>query len=265
VLELRIGGLPFPHGRPDGQWHYRHAVRQEGPTDLDRQAVADFLDYEEANGRTVVVVADPSLSDWREWGRPALRPVPGSCPTQCCSHVYAEGCGARLLCHGTPARTLADILNQGVLYSSTTLTERTAEDLACSSSWGEPPDYFDYVMLANGRCVAPEAVALSRLMARDLVPADLGPGYPPAARLYFTWDTLAALPDVCFDGVHPIKVRNELPLDETLVAVVVPEGTDVELLPSEFADRVIRVAAQDPSPEAWASRATRAALQLLTQ
>lgn len=262
MLELRVGGLPFPHGGPDGEWRYRHAVWREGPTDLDRQAVADFLDYEEANGRTVAVIVDPALSDWREWGRPAVRPVPGSCPTQCCSHVYSEGCSALLMCHGAPVSALADILDQGVLRASTTLTGRTGQDLSGSSSWGEPPDYFDYVMLANGRCLAPEAVALSRLVGRDLVPADLSPGYPPAARLYFRWDTLAALQGASFDGVHPVKVRSELPLDETLVGVVVPDGTDVESFPTRFADRVVAIPAQDPSPEEWATRAATEASQL---
>jgi hypothetical protein len=46
-------------------------------------------------------------------------------------------------------------------------------------------------MLANGRCQAPEAVALSRSLGGDLVPSDLRSGYPPAVRFYFSWRTLA--------------------------------------------------------------------------
>jgi hypothetical protein len=30
LLELAIGGLPFPHGGPDGRCRYRHAVRPDG-------------------------------------------------------------------------------------------------------------------------------------------------------------------------------------------------------------------------------------------
>jgi hypothetical protein len=45
VLELRSGGLPLPHRGADGGWRYRHALRREGPTALDRQAVADFIGY----------------------------------------------------------------------------------------------------------------------------------------------------------------------------------------------------------------------------
>ena len=43
-------------------------------------------------------------------------------------------------------------------------------------------------MLANGRCTAPEAVAFSRVVGRDLVPADLVAGYRPPVRFYFAWD-----------------------------------------------------------------------------
>jgi hypothetical protein len=46
VLELRRGRLPFPHGDPAGQWRYRHAIRPEGPTELDHQTVSDFVTYE---------------------------------------------------------------------------------------------------------------------------------------------------------------------------------------------------------------------------
>lgn len=51
VLELWSGGLPFPHRGADGVWRYRHALRPEGPTALDCQAVTDFLCYETCYGR----------------------------------------------------------------------------------------------------------------------------------------------------------------------------------------------------------------------
>ena len=90
VLELRSGGLPFPHGGAGGVWRYRHALRPEGPTALDRQAVTDFLSYETSYGRCVEVVADPGLADWQTWPAAERRPNPGDFASRCCTHAYAR-------------------------------------------------------------------------------------------------------------------------------------------------------------------------------
>jgi hypothetical protein len=234
VLELRSGGLPFPHRGADGIWRYRHAVRPEGPTALDRQAVTDFLGYETGCGRHVEVMADPGLADWRAWPAAEPRPNPGDFRTQCCTHVYPGGCTARLVCHGTPAA-----------------------ELAAASTWGEPLDYFEHVMLANGRCTAPEAVAASRSSGRDLVPADIGPGYVPAVRFYFDWQALARLPGARFDGVHPVKLHHQLRLDDVLVAVVVHASQEHLLATTagRFGDRLAVLSVERPSPQDWATAA----------
>lgn len=211
TLELSVGGLPFPHGREDGTWFYRHAVRPEGHSALDEQVVFDFLSYERGHRRTVSVAADPFLSDWETWIEPAQRPAPGDFAIQCCTHAYPEGCRSRLVCHGAPTAAALRILNDGVLRSASDATGRDGSELAAASTWGEPPDYFDHVMFANGRCTAPEAVALSRAIGRDLVPSDLSPGYTPAVRFYFEWSDLAVREDARFDGVHPIKIERSHP------------------------------------------------------
>jgi hypothetical protein len=117
VLELAVGGLPGARRGPNGEWWLRHAVRPEGPTPLDTQAVTDFLRYEASWGRTVSVIADDELSDWQTWPKPNGRLSLNGFATQCCSHVFAEGCGSELVCHGTPAATAALILNQGMIRS----------------------------------------------------------------------------------------------------------------------------------------------------
>lgn len=265
VLELMVGGLPFPHGGPNGEWRYRHAVRPEGPSPSDHQAVADFLTYETAHGRSVTVVADDALSDWETWRPPVDRPSPGAFASQCCSHAYAAGCGSELVCHGASAAVASQVLKKGVLLAATAVTGREGVDLAAVSTWGEPPDYFDYVMLANGKCTAPEAVAVSRSRGRDLVPSDLRPGYPPAVRFYFRWNTLTARQDAEFDGVHPVKMKRRLPLDEILVAVVVHAShRDVveRSSPARFLDRLIVLDVDNPVPDQWATAALTAAENL---
>ncbi len=262
TLELAVGGLPFAHGAEDGSWVYRHAVRPEGQTALDAQAVSDFRTYEAAHARPVTVVADPALSDWEHWAMPTTRPAPGDFAIQCCTHAYPDGCGSQLVCHGAPADVALRILGDGVLRPASSTTGRPAADLAAASTWGEPPDYFDHVMFASGRCTAPEAVALSRTIGRDLVPADLRPGYPPAVRFYFEWTELACRDDARFDGVHPVKIEGSLPLADTLRAIVVHD-TQREVvrdaLASAFADRVVVLGVEQPEPHRWATAANEAA------
>jgi hypothetical protein len=257
VLELQSGGLPFPHRGADGVWRYRHALRPEGPTALDRQAVTDFLGYETSYGRCVEVVAGPGLAGWRAWPEAAQRPNPAEFPAQCCAHAYPGGCTARLVCHGTPAAAAARILADGALRCAAAVTGRAAAELAAASSWGDPPDYFEHVMLANGRCTAPEAVAASRASGRDLVPADLKPGYVPAVRFYFGWQALARLPGARFDGVHPVKLHHELRLDDVLVAVVVhaSQRHRVAAAAGRFSDRLAVIGIERPSPQVWATAA----------
>jgi hypothetical protein len=264
VLELRVGGLPFPHGGQGGEWRYRHAVRPEGPTPLDHQAVADFLAYEAGRGRRADVVADPDLSGWSAWQAPKVRPDPGAFPVQCCTHVYPGGCAAALACHGAPAAAAARILADGALRPATEVTGRSTHDLAAASTWGEPADYFEHVMLANGRCTAPDAVAYSRVLGRDVTPADLTPGYPPAVRFYFRWRSLADHPGARFDGVHPVKILGGLRLDDGLVAVVAP-ASQRRLVTADagpLLDRVAFVETGRPSPQDWAVAALRAAQRL---
>jgi hypothetical protein len=264
VLELRMGGLPFPHGGQGGEWRYRHAVRPDGPTPLDHQAVTDFLAYEAGHGRHVNVVADPALTGWEGWRAPEVRPDPGAFPAQCCTHVYPGGCTAGLVCHGTPAAAAARILAGGMLRPATAVTGRSARDLAAGSTWGEPADYFGHVMLANGRCTAPEAVACSRVLGRDLTPSDLRPGYPPAVRFYFGWQALAAHPGARFDGVHPVKILGGVRLGDPLIAVVVHASQHhlITVGAGRLRDRVAFVDIDRPSPQDRAAAAFTAAQQL---
>jgi len=117
-------------------------------------------------------------------------------------------------------------------------------------------------MLANGRCIAPEAVAASRGLGRDLVPDDLRAGYRPAVRFYFDWSTLVSHADARFDGVHPVKIYGQLSLEECLVAFVIDVRDDhlVDLgRKSKYRDRLVEVEAFDPSSMNWSSAARTAA------
>ena len=138
-------------------------------------------------------------------------------------------------------------------------------ELVRGRTWGEPADYFEYVMFANGNCTAPEAVAYGHELKRDLVPTDLSPGYPPAVRFYFDWAQLANSTEACFDGVHLVKIGAEVPLVTMLVAAVIhmdewPAVADS--VPSELAERMVVFEMSNPTPEAWATAALAVAVEI---
>lgn len=151
------------------------------------------------------------------------------------------------------------ILRAREIWPSTGVTGRTSAELAAESSWGEPADYFEHVMFAHGRCTAPEAVAMSRRLGRDLVPTDLDAGYSPAVRFYVSWRVLLALPNSRFDGVHPMMTFGGLSLPDVLVAVAVhAEQTDPVLTVAPSWARIIVLDTPSPTPATWASAALEA-------
>lgn len=196
-------------------------------------------------------------------GDTAASPESKRPPGQCCTHVYIDGCNAPLVSHGTPAATASTILRSGQLLAAVDTSGRSAADMAAESTWGEPSDYFEYVMFANGRCTAPEAVARSRSLGRDVEPIDLRSGYPTAVRFYFDWSDLIAREDAAFDGVHPVKVRGPVELSDHLIAVVVHsrhEGVVAAAAESPVADRLCVLDLVDPPPHEWADAANAAAV-----
>jgi len=111
---------------------------------------------------------------------------------------------------------------------------------------GDPPDYYQYVCLGNGNCVAPDLVAASRREHRFVHAQELDRKFYPAVRFFFKTREMYNHPRATFDGIHTPKIKDCLELDPYLVAVVVPQvdGQGNPLVvesPREFADRIIRL------------------------
>jgi hypothetical protein len=82
---------------------------------------------------------------------------------------------------------------------------------------------------------------------------------------YFAWDALASRRDAVFDGVHPVKIRGQLPLDDVLVAVVV-HACEADVIAaagtSAVRDRTVVLDLSEPRPDEWARAALDAATKL---
>ena len=226
----------------------------DAPLPAELVGIADFVLYERANGRRVgfwigYESAVDSLIETIRTSKPPPpegRPIPDS---PLCCRPYRNGCSGALLCHGTSVGSVQAILESGQLRSKKLLSGMSQQELvayAKTENVGDPPDYYEYVMLGNGDCIAPDLVVAARRANRFVFRDDAARNFYPGARLFFRTREMFEHPRAAFDGVHPVKIRDALELDAYLVALVAPladeEGNPLVITsPEAFADRVIRL------------------------
>ena len=71
---------------------------------------------------------------------------------------------------------------------------------------------------------------------------DLSLGFTPGVRFYFRYDELAEHPGRVFDGVLPMKIKDEIDLHSWVYAIVIPmalKGELAHLVPENLRTRVI--------------------------
>ena len=67
---------------------------------------------------------------------------------------------------------------------------------------------------------------------------DLRADFTPGVRFYFRYEDLAEHPGRVFDGVLPMKIKDEIVLKDWLYAMVVPEGVPLDV-PEELKERTV--------------------------
>ena len=107
-----------------------------------------------------------------------------------------------------------------------------------------PADYFEYIMFSWGNCQAGDRLVMERKLGRFPDETDLSTNFTPGVRFYFKYDELVKHPKAIFDGVLPMKVKDELILADWVYAIIVPTylKEDVEpVIPGNLKDKVIYV------------------------
>ena len=231
LLVIADDPTPALLGLAGGLWCYvLPLLNPDTPGPFERQSICDFANYERSHGRTVgvwvgsekarpIVCAAACETPQTD---PAERVLPSQDNSICCRTYHPKGCDGRLLCHATTVTGAVGILKSGQILSKHRLTGIPLEQLAEDGTWGDPPDYFDYVALARGNCVAPDIVAISRQTGRDLSPEDADEVFYPGVRFFFDTRVVFNHPRGAWDGIHPLKVRDSLELDQYLYAIVAP-------------------------------------------
>ena len=231
---------------PNGPWSLILSLLDgERPSRHERQLCRDFIGYERAHGRKVALWVendDLRASFVQEAKAATAMPrledrdvAPGG--KACCFSGHQGGvCGDGLVAHATTVAAAQAIFDSGALLSKRGLIGSSSEALAKESGYGEPSEYFEYVMFWNGDCFGPEIVARVRALGREtlagLTPQDMDKA-PPGVRFFFDPNALMHHPGAAWDGAHTVKIRDRLELEPYLVAAVVPrsssDGSEIKL------------------------------------
>ena len=228
---------------------YKNLPNYPEISDWELRNIIEFMEYEEANGRSCTVECEdrqPVERIFRAWenkeiyrnvARPTLQ-------TECTACPYRKGCVTRFVCHTTSAENAARIFESGKLLSAVRARGVPVEELVkeARNAARDPADYFEYIMLAWGNCQAGDRLVMERKLKRFPDERDLSLGFTPGVRFYFRYDELAEHPGRVFDGVLPMKIKDEIDLHSWVYAIVIPmalKGELAHLVPENLNDRVI--------------------------
>ena len=199
-------------------------------TKWEIQTVLDFERYDEINGRKCGIQAEQKITDrinaYREiYNTGARVPVPEKIE-ECTACPTYKGCMTDFVCHTTSAENAVKILNCGSLLSPVRARHMSAKDLAeePGNAARDPEDYFQYIMFAWGNCQAGDRLVMERKLGRFPDEDDLSKGFTPGVRFFFRYDELIRHPDAVFEGVLPLKIKDEVILKDWVYAIVVPES-----------------------------------------
>ncbi len=244
-MKIKIGNFDFTECW-DGVL-YKKLSAYPDITPWEIQTVLDFIRYEEQNGRTCDIEAEETILRAIDTYRPRYDggnrvPVPARI-TECTACPTYRGCMTDFVCHTSSVENAKKILSCGSLLSAVRARGLPAEILQAEArnAANDPADYFDYIMLAWGNCQAGDRLVMERKLGRFPNEEDLSIRFTPGIRFYFRYDVLAGHPNAVFEGVLPLKIKDEIILRDWIHAIIIPESHRAELtayIPDDLKDTV---------------------------
>jgi hypothetical protein len=164
----------------------------------------------------------------------------------------------QFVCHTTSPNNARKIIACGSLLSAIKARNLPAEELMAEArnAANDPADYFSYIMLAWGNCQAGDRLVMERKLGHFPDERDLSVDFTPGVRFYFRYDDLSKHPGRVFDGVLPMKIKDEILLKEWLYALVIPRGLDLDV-PEELKDRTVYVENDCKDMWDWSEKVNR--------
>lgn len=220
-------------------------------TDWELRTLVEFVEYETRYGRTCEIACEDKELRRKIQGALLYKEQYLSVPrpallTECTACPYRKGCVTEFVCHTTSPENAERIFASGKLLSAlrargVPVAELMAENRNAAN---DPADYFEYIMLAWGNCQAGDRLVMERKLGRFPNEEDLSSGFMPGVRFYFRYDALVNHPGRVFDGVLPMKIKDEIDLDAWVEVVIIPtalKGQMESKIPGNLKDRVIYV------------------------
>ena len=220
-------------------------------SDWEIRTLIEFTDYEKMYGRECVIECDNSdlrnkISEGlnnRSFYSLAARP---GLITECTACPYRKGCETEYVCHTTSVENAVKIFECGRLLSAIKARGVPVQQLMNESrnAANDPADYFEYIMFSWGNCQAGDRLVMERSLGKFPSDEDLSIHFQPGIRYYFKYEELAKHPKRIFDGVLPMKVKDEIILSDWVYRIIVPlaEKRKVEgCIPDNLKERIIYV------------------------
>ena len=221
------------------------------------QTVLDFIHYEESNGRTCEIEAEKEVIDAIARYKPVynqgIRIQPPPKIEECTACPGYKGCMTDYVCHTSPVDNAVKIFESGRLLSPVRARRASAAELQreARNAANDPEDYFEYIMFAWGNCQAGDRLVMERKLGRFPDEKDLSDGFTPGVRFFFRYDDLIRHPGAVFEGVLPMKTRDEVVLNDWVSAIIVPEINRQQVEPAVPRELRSRVPARIRSFPVW--------------
>ena len=114
------------------------------------------------------------------------------------------------------------------------------------------------MMFAWGNCQAGDRLVTERALKRFPSEKDLSsPAFVPGVRFYFDYETLIHHPNAVQDGVLPVKIKDEVVLNDYVRAIIIPENhRDAleRLVPQNLRERTFYLTNDTADVWAWSEK-----------
>ena len=175
---------------------YKNLSNYPNITEWETQTIMDFVEYEAKYGRTCDIEAEEvvlnRIKEYKTIGKNKKRVSVPKKITECTACPKYKG---------IPAKELK-------------AEKRNAAN--------DPEDYFDYIMFAWGNCQSGDRLVMERKLGRFPNKIDLSIDFTPGVRFFFRYHEIVQHPNTIFEGVLPLKIKDEVVLKNWVYAIIVP-------------------------------------------
>lgn len=243
--------------------YYRALSDYPNISDWELSEIIKFVDYENLYEREVEIVSDIqqikekityALSNKKEF----LKIEKPEKITECTA-CKQKGCLTKYICHTAPVENAVSIFKSGSILSAVKARNISAEKLRLEArnAANDPSDYFEYLMLSWGNCQAGDRLVMERKLKRIPNEEDLSKDFTPGIRFFFKYDELKEHPRAIFDGYHPLKIKDELILKDSIFAIIIPEVYQdrfVDIVSDDLKDRTYYISSSGEDIWTWSEK-----------